>query len=281
MFLPEDPLIWTRQQQFMSSTPQSESMTGTPIGPSPDEHIKVLLVDDEAAVLRPLAASLETITDLNLDATVARFDQFDVMLAKQRADMNKIIEENEKQSRRREKEAVKRHQTQLEEISRSVAELKKTFTPGEYDKKFKERANEVSRVYTTISELGKRVDEAFAVNQDTHLTIKALEEARRTDLKRVADIQGEITAVRKRAEEGREKIKVTADGIRNIDTRINELLTSEFERKQAQAAFILLRLADHVSLAVQQHNAFFAAVENLRGFVLIPLHRVQVMRHVH
>ncbi len=190
------------------------------------------------AANKQIKALSQQITDMNFDAATARFDQFDEMLARQRADLNKVLEENEKQSRQREKEAVKRHQTQLEEISKSVAELKKTFTPGEYDKKFKERANELNRVYTSISELGKRIDEVASTDQEIRLAIKAIEEARRTDLKRVADIQGEITAVRKRSEEGREKIKITADGIRNIDTRITELLNSEYERKQAQTAFI-------------------------------------------
>jgi len=201
------------------------------------EQIASLEISLKAANQQIKALS-KKVEDLTVATNAARFDQFDVMLAKQRADLNKIIDENEKRSQRREKEAVRRHQLQLEEISKSVADLKKTFTPGEYDKKFKERADELHRVYTSISELEKRIDEAVDANQGIHLSIRALEEARRTDLKRVADIQGEITAVRKRAEDGREKIKVTADSIRNMDMRINELLTSEFERKQAQTAFI-------------------------------------------
>ncbi|MEW6400409.1 MAG: hypothetical protein AB1649_01345 [Chloroflexota bacterium] len=191
-----------------------------------------------SAANKQIKSLSQQITDMNFAATTARFDQFDEMLARQRADLNKVLVGNEKTSQRREKEAAKRHAAQLQEISKSVADLKKTFTPGEYDKKFKERANEFTRLVTSISELNKRIDEAVGQNQDIHLAIKAIEEARRTDLKRVADIQGEITAVRKRAEDGRDKIKITADSIRNIDTRINELLNSEYERKQAQTAFI-------------------------------------------
>jgi chromosome segregation ATPase len=39
-------------------------------------------------------------------------------------------------------------------------------------------------------------------------------------------------------EESRERSKLNADGIRNIDNRITELLTSELERRQAQTAFL-------------------------------------------
>jgi chromosome segregation ATPase len=65
-----------------------------------------------------------------------------------------------------------------------------------------------------------------------------MDEARKNDLKRVADLQGEIASVRKRVDENRDKYTIIADGIRNVENRFNELLASEQERKQAQSAFI-------------------------------------------
>lgn len=176
------------------------------------------------------------ISEVNVGAS--RFEQFDTMLTKQRADVNKVIEEYEKQSRRREREAVKRHQAQLEEVYKSVGELRKLFTPGEYDKKFKERANETQRLIINIDELKQRVNDAVQASQAVELSVKALDEARKNDLKRIVDIQGDVMAVRKRSEESREKYTLTADSIRNIDSRITELLASEVERKQAQTVFI-------------------------------------------
>ena len=176
------------------------------------------------------------ITEVNVGAS--RFEQFDGMLSKYRTDVNQVIEEYEKQSRRREREAVKRHQAQLEEIHKSVGELRKMFTPGEYDKKFKERATETQRLTVNIDELKKRVSDAVAASQAVEQGIKALDEARKNDLKRIVDIQGEVMAVRKRSEESREKYTLTADSIRNIDSRISELLASEVERKQSQTVFI-------------------------------------------
>jgi chromosome segregation ATPase len=171
-------------------------------------------------------------------ASAARFEQFDQMLSKQRADLNKVLAENEKLYKRRESDAMKRHQAQLEEINKTVSELKKTFTPAEFNKKFKERANETQRLINNIADLKQRVDDAVQASEAVKLNIKSVEEARKNDLKRVADVQGEITAVRKRAEESREKSKLNADSIRNIDNRITELLTSEVERKQAQTVFL-------------------------------------------
>ena len=57
-------------------------------------------------------------------------------------------------------------------------------------------------------------------------------------MKRVADIQGEVTALRKRVDENRDKATITADSIRNVENRFTDLIASELERKQAQAAFL-------------------------------------------
>jgi hypothetical protein len=66
----------------------------------------------------------------------------------------------------------------------------------------------------------------------------AMDETRKNDLKRVSDLQGEIAAMRKRVDEGREKNAVQAESIRNMENRFAELLASETERKQAQTTFL-------------------------------------------
>jgi chromosome segregation ATPase len=64
-----------------------------------------------------------------------------------------------------------------------------------------------------------------------------MDETRKNDLKRIADIQGDITSLRVRLDEGSEKTVVNADSIRNLENRFAELLASETQRKQAQASF--------------------------------------------
>lgn len=216
-----------------------------------DKEVVVAYREQIAALETSLNAANKQIKALSkriedVSTNAARFEQFDAMLARQREDFNKVLVENQKQAQRREREAVKRHQTQLEEVYKSVAELRKSFTPSEYDRRFKERANELHVLITSITEMGQRVDEAKQASQDVQLSLRALEEARRNDLKRVADIQGEITAVRKRAEESRERYKLAVDSVRNMDNRITELLTSEFERKQAQTAFLEQQALAHI-----------------------------------
>jgi len=65
-----------------------------------------------------------------------------------------------------------------------------------------------------------------------------MDETRKNDLKHITDIQGELTAIRKRVDENRDKYTMTADSVRNVENRFAELLASEQERKQAQKVFL-------------------------------------------
>ncbi|MCF6278640.1 MAG: hypothetical protein L3J16_07830, partial [Anaerolineales bacterium] len=52
------------------------------------------------------------------------------------------------------------------------------------------------------------------------------------------DTQGEISALRKLLDEEREKQQLNADSLRNIETRVADVLASERKRKQEQMEFI-------------------------------------------
>jgi chromosome segregation ATPase len=169
-----------------------------------------------------------------------RMEQFETLITKQRTDILKLIEENEKIRLKNEKEAVKVTQAELESLNKSILQIKNTLPPSisEIKKELKERGNELQRALNNMSDLKTRIDDSIRSNEDVSHSLLAMEETRKNDLKRVSDLQGEIAAVRKRVDEGREKNTMQADSIRNIENRFAELLASETERKQAQTAFL-------------------------------------------
>lgn len=167
-----------------------------------------------------------------------RVEQFEAMLTKQRNDIVKLIEENEKTHARNERDSAKQTQAELGEINKIITQIKNTVNLAEIKKQFKERADELQRVLNHVSDLKSRVEEAARSNEDVQHALQASEETRKNDLKRVTDIQGELTSLRKRIDENREKAIMQADGIRNIENRFTELLSSEMERKQTQTAFL-------------------------------------------
>ncbi len=170
--------------------------------------------------------------------TAKRLDQFEEMLTRQRTDIIKIIEANEKAQSQVERDNTKRFQVELSEINKAIGQLKTATNLSEIKKQIKDRADEMQRVLNNVSDLKLRIDEAVRTKDDAMHSLKAIEETRKNDLKQVADIQGEVTALRKRIDENRDKATVTADGLRNIENRFTALTASELERKQAQAAFL-------------------------------------------
>lgn len=168
----------------------------------------------------------------------ARLTQYDELLSKERADMKKALDELEEKHLRREKDRIKRHQKDLEEINKSLPKLDQSKDITALKKLIKERADEDIKLNVAITEFKPKIDDAIRKSENVATSNKLIEESRRQDIKRVADIQGEITSVRKRVDEFRQKTELQSDSLRNIENRFSELITSESERKQAQAAFL-------------------------------------------
>ena len=170
--------------------------------------------------------------------TVKRVEQYESMLTKQRSDIIKLIDENDKTHSLAERDSAKRTQNELADLNKAILELKTTINLAELKKQLKERADEMQRVLTNVNDLKFRVEEGVRNSEDVIHSLKAVEETRKNDLKRVADIQGEVTSLRKRIDENRDKTTMTSDAVRNIETRFADLIASELERKQAQTAFM-------------------------------------------
>ena len=213
-----------------------------------DEHRK-----DKAALsaleerIASLDGNISTLTkqikDLNkkvseIGPVNARLTQYDELLSKERADMNQAIDDLETKHLRREKDRIKRHQKDLEEINKSLPKLDQSKDILELKKMIKQRADEYIKLNVAVTELKPKIDDAVRRSEDVSTSNKLIEESRRQDVKRVADMQGEITSVRKRVDEFRQKTELQRDSLRNIENRFSELITSEAGRKRAQATFL-------------------------------------------
>ena len=188
------------------------------------------------AVSKQIKVLSKQVTDIT--PASKRVEQFEAMLTKQRNDIIKMIEENEKAHAKTEKDADKRIQAEFSEISKAVTQLKTTTDLSDIKKQLKQRADEIQRVTNNFADIKVRIDDAKRANEDVQHALKASDETRKNDLKRIADVQGELTSIRKRIDENREKTTITADSVRNVENRFTDLIASELERKQAQNAFI-------------------------------------------
>lgn len=190
-------------------------------------------IDTVAKQIKPLGKQIADIA-----STTARLDQFDSIFARQREDMNKAIDAIEKRIEKREQELIKRHAQDLEPLTKSLEALKKATDLSDIKRQLKALPNEDIRLQHAIKDLRPIIDDAIRAADDASRSQKAFEEARKQETKRIADLHGELTAVRKRIEEARAKADLSSDGFKTIDSRMNELMLSESERKNAQTAFI-------------------------------------------
>lgn len=200
----------------------------------------------------------------DISSAAARLNQFTELLSKQRDDFNKALDDLEKKYQRREREATKRHLEELEPVQVEVEKLKKTL-PGEIaavKADLKVRFADQLRLADSVAEVKPRIDDVLKVYEEVKGTQRILDENRRQDVKRVADLQGEVTALRKRIDEVRGRSDLSNDAVRNMENRISELLASESERKAAQQGFI-----EQQSLAqLERDRALKAWNEKLEEF---------------
>lgn len=174
-----------------------------------------------------------------LTTTAARLEQYDTALAQQRTDLSKYVDELEKKNLEHEKDVDKRYQVQFSGLTKSITELQKTKElVAELKRENKAHADEETRRKKDLAEWETRISASIKTLEDVQRAQKVADEARRQDAKRLAALQGEISAARKRVDEVREKNDLNTDSYRRLEARLNELLLSETERRQAQTAFI-------------------------------------------
>jgi chromosome segregation ATPase len=175
----------------------------------------------------------------HLTTLPSRIEQYDTALTQQRTELVKYIDELDKKHQEHQPEIDKRYQIQFEGISKSVADLRKIKEPiAEIKRELKARADEEARRNKISADWEMRMQAMVKTVEEVQHTLKAAEEPRRQDSKRLADHQGELNAARKRLDESREKIDLFTDSIRRIETRLNEILVNEADRRQAQTNFI-------------------------------------------
>jgi chromosome segregation ATPase len=175
----------------------------------------------------------------HLTSSAARIEQYDTALTKQRTELVKYIDDLDKKRQDQQPEIEKRYQIQFDGINKSVSDLRKIKEPiAEIKRELKACAVEETRLSRLSADWEMRMQAMVKTVEDVQHAQKATEEPRRQDAKRLADLQGELSAARKRLDESREKNDLFTDSIRRIETRLNEILTNEAERRQAQANFI-------------------------------------------
>lgn len=168
-----------------------------------------------------------------------RMDQIEVDLAQNKVDSGRLMEALEKRILDHEFETEKNHRIQIEEINLAIGEIRKGLQPiPDLKKELKTRAEEDVRIMDMVNSVQEKILEYQHVYEEFQRSQELYEQARTQDLKRMTDLQGEITALRKRVDDFQGKFEISTESLHKLDTRITELMASEKDRRQSQTAFI-------------------------------------------
>ncbi len=171
-----------------------------------------------------------------LSSAAARIEQYDAALAQQRTEIVKYVDDVDKK-RQEQQEVDRRDLIQFEGANKSATgKIKENV--AEIKRELKARADDETRRSKLSADWEMRMQVMVKTVEDVERAQKTAEESRRQDGKRLADLQGELSAARKRLDESREKNDLSTDSIRRIEARLNEILATEAERRQSQTNFI-------------------------------------------
>ncbi len=201
------------------------------------ENRVITLEGDKAALLKR-AKDLEAETS-RLSVMLSRFDQVDAQIAQVKVDFARSLDGIEKQRNDKDREAEKLRRVDLQELAKSISDVKQGLDPiAEIKKSLQLRLEDQFKLSRSIEELENKFSQYTRTDDDEKRTYRLLEENLRQDAKRIMDLQAEAASLRKRADEQRGKLDLVSENFRKIDMRINEMQASESERRQATTAFI-------------------------------------------
>lgn len=159
----------------------------------------------------------------------ARLEQLESGIQRQREELQRLLAEAERKADQRSQEPIQRFTRELEVLSQKLEEIRSgKVDVTVFEQKIKARADEATRLRDLIDELREKI----AQQEDPRAIAKVWEEARRRDLEQITTLQGELSALRKRLDDQQQKIDLQSDSIRSLGQRINEVLTTESDRKR-------------------------------------------------
>lgn len=184
--------------------------------------------------LRELSSDLTRVS-----TALGRIDQVEGALGSLKVELTRSIEGVEKLRQEHNRELEKVRLGDQESFNKTIGELRKSLEPiTDLKKGLQTRTEEEFRLARLIEEVNQKVTEIQRNDDEYRRGQRLLEEGRRQDSKRLTDVQGELTALRKRIDEQRGKMDVAVDTVRKLELRLAELQAAEGERRQNQVSFL-------------------------------------------
>ncbi|HSB65856.1 MAG TPA: hypothetical protein VLD65_04710 [Anaerolineales bacterium] len=174
-----------------------------------------------------------------LSAIITRMDQYDQALVNTRLESKQAVDELDKSLKIRIDESEKIQRAQIKSYDGNIADLQKQLEIiPKLDKNMQARIDIEIGIRRSLDELRGKIDSVRVEEEEYTRTIRLLEDGRRQDAKRIVDLTGEVNALRKRMDDQRGQNELINTNLKKLETRLNELITVENERRDVMTNFI-------------------------------------------
>lgn len=197
-----------------------------------------------------------------LSAQRSRIQQFDNDLEKQREEFSRRIDLLLEQHADRERQSEKIRSADRDEMAKAISTLRMDIDAlDEIRNTLEARRQEEIRLSSQLDEIEKKLERVSTIDEDTKRSISMIDDARKMDSKRVADLQVEATDIRKRVDSLRGMLDAIEDRSRKYETNLSEVTAGESIRSEAQKIWIEkqeLKLVEFEKEWKDWHEAFQA-----------------------
>ena len=172
-----------------------------------------------------------------LNSAIMGLGKFDGAINQIRTDFNRKIEEMQTQHKQEEQirtnliaQDIKNMQGQFEPIKKEIK--------NDYEKRFVVFIEENTRLVNKFKEIEEKNKENIVSSDELKISLAALQQDVRRTTKQVEGMKADQDVFRDSQSDMRSKIETITDSLRTSETRLNELVSTESERRQNQLDFM-------------------------------------------
>jgi len=173
-----------------------------------------------------------------LETLLTRMDGYDEDLLQIRMNVKQSLDDLEKQFRKREEDFSAVRQKEIGSIDKSILEIRGELEQIQDIKRGLAARVEETRILRITEELRSDLAGIDRSQEEYTRTVKLIDDSRRQDAKRLTDLHGEVSGLRKRSDEHRSSIDLNSANQKKLEARLNEFGLTDIERREAMDKFL-------------------------------------------
>jgi DNA repair exonuclease SbcCD ATPase subunit len=200
------------------------------------QNVKLTQIEDKASGFLEMAkVQNNDITKLN--SLISGIGQFDIEISKLRVDINRQIEEAEKRIQLNQKVYEKLRMDELNSLNSVIDKVKKDLILST-EQKNKMLVDEDSRLVSRINEVDDKIHQKIHSDEDIKVNLSQLQQEIQQNKRALTVMASENGVFKKRNDEFRARLEILTRDLKVYDSRMNEIIATENERKQSYITFI-------------------------------------------